>query len=170
MIKRILVFVLTLLSGIMVTWAFNRSFLVTVEPVLSNSAAVFVPKAVATSSSVTIRGMEITVDIARDNATIQKGLSGRLSLSKNHGMLFIFPITAIYQFWMPDMHFPIDIIWISGNTIVGITPNVSNVFDPKNPKFYKSPRSANLVLEVNGGIAKEKKWAVGDIVTFNNIK
>ena len=71
---------------------------------------------------------------------------------------------------MPDMHFPIDMIWISsGKKVVGVSANVSNEFDPANPKFYKPPSPAQYVLEVNAGFASRLGIETGDRVTFTNI-
>ncbi len=42
-----------------------------------------------------------------------KGLSGRDSLCANCAMLFVFENEGDYRFWMRDMKFPIDIIWLN---------------------------------------------------------
>ena len=49
---------------------------------------------------------KISVEVVKDNESIRKGLSGRLSMEEDRGMLFVFSIPGIYRFWMPDMHFP----------------------------------------------------------------
>ena len=41
-----------------------------------------------------------------------KGLSGRDNLADDEGMFFVFEKSDIYPFWMKDMKFAIDIIWI----------------------------------------------------------
>ena len=71
---------------------------------------------------------------------------------------------------MPDMNFPIDIIWINGDKVVGITKNVSNEFDPANPVFYMPPKPAQYVLEVNAGFAESRNINIGDEAVLNNIK
>src|SRR5574344_1605103 len=58
--------------------------------------------------TVEIEGVVVPVDLATSTAAIEQGLSGRESLDPKRGMLFIFERSARYQFWMPDMHFPID--------------------------------------------------------------
>ncbi|MBI2466143.1 MAG: DUF192 domain-containing protein [Candidatus Sungbacteria bacterium] len=120
------------------------------------------------SPYVQINNVKILVEVAKTEAEVQKGLSGRKSLDANRGMLFIFPQPDYYRFWMPNMHFPIDIIWINENRVVGISQNVPNEFDPKNPKFYTPPRPADQVLEVNVGFAQKKNIKVGDDVIFND--
>ncbi len=120
--------------------------------------------------AVTIQGIYIPVELVTSSTAIQKGLSGRKSLDKNEGMLFSFAKPDIYRFWMPDMHFPIDIIWISDNKIVDITSDIPIEFNPGYPIFYSPAEPAQYVLEVNAGFAKEKGIITGNAVKFNNIK
>jgi uncharacterized membrane protein (UPF0127 family) len=127
------------------------------------------PPAAATAS-VKIGSVNIPAEVARTSAEVQKGLSGRLSLDQDKGMLFMFAKADIYSFWMPDMHFPLDIIWISSaKKVVGISADVSNEFDPANPKFYRPPSPAQYVLEVNAGFAAKNGIKIGNSVTFANI-
>jgi len=85
-------------------------------------------------------------------------------------MLFLFAVPGIYRFWMPDMNFPLDIVWIDSNKkVIGISADVSNEFDPANPKFYTPPAPAQYVLEVNAGFASRKNLAVGASVEFTDI-
>jgi len=124
-----------------------------------------------TTPSVKIGKTAIQVEIVKDAKAVQKGLSGRASLDPKGGMLFVFQESAIYRFWMPNMHFPIDIIWIDAEKkIIGISADVSNEFDPSNPRFYSSPLPARYVLEVNAGFAEKNGISVGDEVRFNNIE
>ncbi len=122
-----------------------------------------------TSSIVVIGGTTIPVELERTNAQIQKGLSGRTSLDAGSGMLFLFSKPAIYRFWMPDMHFPIDIIWINSGQIVSISKNVPTTFDPTHPIWYRPTKPAQYVLEVNAGFSAAHHFSAGDSVTFKNI-
>jgi len=119
--------------------------------------------------AVLLGDLEIPVELAVSYAEIQRGLSGRVSLAEDKGLLFIFSRPAIYRFWMPDMNFPIDIIWINEGKIIGINHNVSNDFDPDNPIFYYAPKPAQYVLEVNAGFAEQHGLDVGDNLIFKNI-
>jgi uncharacterized membrane protein (UPF0127 family) len=49
---------------------------------------------------------------------LQKGLSGRKSLASGTGMLFIFPSLSKQSMWMPDMYFPLDVVWLDENLSV----------------------------------------------------
>jgi hypothetical protein len=67
---------------------------------------------------------------------------------------------------MKDMKFPIDIIWISGDEVVGIDENAEP--EPGKPlsdlKIYYPPREIDSVLEVNAGTAEKYNLKVGDTV------
>lgn len=116
------------------------------------------------SSFVKIGETTIPIELATTGAAIQKGLSGRASLAANQGMLFVFSRPDRYRFWMPDMHFPIDIIWINDDKVVDIDADVPNEFDPARPRFYIPSSPARYVLEVNAGFSKNHKIEIGDTV------
>ena len=85
-------------------------------------------------------------------------------------MIFVFSKPDKYRFWMPDMHFPIDIIWTNNGKIVGITENASNEFNPANPIFYTPQKPAQYVLEVNAGFSEKNNINIGDKIILNNIE
>jgi uncharacterized membrane protein (UPF0127 family) len=148
------VFIL-LLSFIFIKYiSFNKNFLNTF---VTNS-----------QKSVIISGKKLLVDIADTPALQTKGLSGRQSLDENQGMLFVFPSEAKQFFWMKDMLFPIDIIWINKDEeIVYIDENAPipepNTADYKLP-LYSSPKAVKYVLEVNAGYSEKYSIKVGDRV------
>ena len=115
---------------------------------------------------VVIGPTHIQVTLAKTDEEKQKGLSGMSLLGDNNGMLFIFSQPYIYRFWMKDMMFPIDIIWINDSKIVDISHNVPNNFDIVGPQFYKPRAPASFVLEVNAGFAAKKGVKIGDAVSF----
>lgn len=112
--------------------------------------------------AVLINETQVLVEVVDTPEAIQKGLSGRLNLDADKGMLFLFPEAKIYKFWMPDMYFPIDIIWISGGKIADIDENVPNEFDSQNPIFYFPSRPVESVLEVNAGFVRKHNVKIGD--------
>lgn len=113
-----------------------------------------------------LRNGEKTIQIERADtlATRIQGLSGRKSLAPDTGMLFIFEKSDIYGFWMPDMYFAIDIIWIDvQKKIVHIEKNVT----PESyPKIFKPTTLAQYVLEVPAGFSDQNTIEVGDEVRF----
>lgn len=119
--------------------------------------------------TVLVGGQEIKVDIADNMLTRERGLSGREKLEENEGMLFIFSYATVQSFWMKDMNFPLDMIWIMDDTIVGITENVPppSKDNPFNLPSYPSPQSVNKVLEVNAGTSARLGLKTGDKVQIN---
>jgi uncharacterized protein len=95
----------------------------------------------------------INLEVADTDAERSLGLSGRTSLESDTGLLFIFEEPGIYSFWMKDMRFPIDIVWIDENWEVvdinrGVRPETyPELFHPVAPVKY--------VLELNSGTAVE---------------
>ena len=115
----------------------------------------------------------LMVEVADTAQTMQQGLSGRASMADGEGMLFNFGATAVYpSFWMKDMDFNLDFIWITQNKIIGITPNVPKP-DCKQPSSdcilpnYYPPSAVNEVLEANAGWAQKNRITVGDAVVLN---
>ena len=66
-----------------------------------------------TSNFVKIKNLIIPVDLAITPNQQAKGLSFRNTLNANQGMLFPFHTPGDYSFWMKDMKFPLDILWIN---------------------------------------------------------
>lgn len=116
-------------------------------------------------SIVEINGKNIPVIIAQSPQDKEKGLSSFVSLDFDKGMLFVYDNYAPRTFWMKGMKFPIDIIWIVDNKVVGVEQNIS---PEQGPDFslYSSQGPVNLVLEVNAGFSKANNIQVGDIVTI----
>lgn len=91
-----------------------------------------------------------------------RGLSGRDGLKEDEGMLFVFDTPSKPGFWMKDMSFAIDIIWIDENgKIVGIERAISPSTYPET--FYPS-RDIKYVLEVKEGFSDRAKVNVGDVL------
>lgn len=117
-------------------------------------------------TSIKIKGQEFRVEIANTPYLRSKGLSGRELLPEDAGMLFVFEDSAVQTFWMKEMKFSLDIIWIRDNRIVGIERNVQP--EPGKSVFslttYHSPAPVNRVLEINAGLSEKYGFEVGDMV------
>ena len=117
----------------------------------------------------TIGTQTLTIDVVDTPAERERGLSGRKELCWECGMFFIFENKQIYTFWMPEMYFDIDIIWISDIKVVDITygakkPDPANFENPK--EIYRPKVPIDKVLEVNSGWVKEKGIEVGDEIKY----
>lgn len=114
---------------------------------------------------VQIGGVSVQVDLATTVAEQAQGLSGRPALASDHGMLFIFPKPAKYLFWMKDMNFPIDMIWLGEDLrVVYIKKNAT---PDSYPRTFGPDENSKYVLEVVSGFADKNNLQVGDSVTFH---
>jgi len=122
---------------------------------------------------VKINNTEIEVEIADTPEKRTKGLSGRDSLDQNKGMLFVFPKESTATFWMKDMRFDLDIIWIRNLKIVKIDKKAKapKAGTPDNKlTLYHSEEPIDYVLEVNSGFADKNNIKVGDKVKLINFQ
>ena len=110
------------------------------------------------------------VEVADTPEGRQQGLSDRPSLAEDRGMLFVYEIPYQYTFWMPRMHFPLDMIWIDSEcAVVDITRDAQPEDEEKirtDPTYYSPRQPALYVLEVNSGIAAASGIDAGDQVSF----
>lgn len=107
----------------------------------------------------------LPVEVAQTQAEIVRGLSYRQSLPESQGMYFFLPNRQVASFWMYEMRFPIDIIWIDNGVIVGIE-NEAPIPSGEDIPTFASPTEVTNVLEVNAGFAKRQGFEVGDKVTL----
>jgi uncharacterized membrane protein (UPF0127 family) len=105
----------------------------------------------------------IPVELAQTNQQRSHGLSFRDSLRPGEGMLFVFPYPDRHTFWMKDMRFPLDIIWIAHNSIVDIKTNLPPGAGDM-PPTYAPTDISEYVLEINAGEAGRYQIKVGDKV------
>jgi uncharacterized membrane protein (UPF0127 family) len=83
-------------------------------------------------------------------------------MPKMHGMLFIFSKVAVHSMWMPDMHFPLDIVWLDDafrvvHVVKGATPCPSRDQCPS----YSSEKPASYAIELNASMADRLGLYVG---------
>lgn len=120
-----------------------------------------------TRTTVKINDVSIEAEIADTPATRTSGLSFREELTDDQGMLFVFDKADYHSFWMKDMNFPIDIIWIHDNHIVDLTKNIPPEKD-KDLTIYKPKNPVKLVLEVNAGFSEKNSFKIGDSVKIKD--
>jgi len=112
---------------------------------------------------VTRNKCSLSLEKVDTDATREKGLSGRSSMPRGSGMLFVFDNIGRQCIWMKDMKFPLDIIWLnSQGNIIKIAENVA-------PSTYPDEfcaKNALLVIEVNAGVAKSHGLTVGTHISL----
>jgi len=109
---------------------------------------------------ITIGDVTLDAEIADDSEKIEKGLMFREMLPENRGMLFIFEEERKYQFWMMNMKFNIDMIWLDANgKVVHIVEDAEPCIDAAHTSLctFTPDEPAKYVLEVNSGFVQKHK-------------
>jgi uncharacterized membrane protein (UPF0127 family) len=102
---------------------------------------------------------ELAVRIANTPTTRAQGLSGTQPLKENEGMFFIFENDDLWGFWMRDMLYPIDIIWLSAQLEV---VHIVHAVPPESyPATFEPEEKARYVLEVPAGFAARHGIGIG---------
>lgn len=137
--------------------------------ILYNPGNIYAPSVSPTplsSSTLSINNKIIEIEIADTPKETQQGLSNRKSLGVNNGMLFVFPTEQIPSFWMKDMHFAIDIIWINKDwKIIDITQNLK---PDTYPQAFSPKQEIKYVLEVNADWTKRNNITIGDVIILKS--
>ncbi len=131
---------------------------------MSNHVSAPAPFAASPAATLTIASTTIEIEYANTPELRTQGLSGRNALPKNSGLLFVFDTEERAGFWMKDMNFPIDILWIDeSRTVVHIERAVT----PESyPHIFYPAAKARYVLEVNAGFVEKHKITVGSFVVL----
>lgn len=117
--------------------------------------------------NVTVNGFVVVAEISATNEQRTKGLSVKDGLAENEAMLFVFDNEAEHTFWMKNMKFPIDIIWIDNDkTVVHIEHNLQPCSSEVLCPTYKPNNNSLYVLETVGGFAEKHDIVKGTTVEF----
>jgi len=120
---------------------------------------------ILTESNIQIGDSTFKVTIADTPRERTKGLSGRKELSSDEGLIFVFEKPGIYPFWMKEMNFPIDIIWIGEDLHIAYIKE--NATPESFPETFTPDTLSLYALEVNTGTVAKKKIKIGDEVFLN---
>lgn len=106
----------------------------------------------------------IQAAVADTEAERNKGLSDKVHITDNHGMLFVFDYDKKWPIWMKDMRVAIDIVWIDADKkVVDVKHNVS---PDTYPSYYEPSGNARYVLEIASGVARRANIEPGVKVQF----
>ena len=113
-----------------------------------------------------INGHVFSLYLAKTPEEQEIGLAKYNKIEQNQGMLFLFAKTDNYSFWMKNMKFPIDIIFIENNKVVDVFQNVP-VSTNDNLPVYTTKTKTNKVLEINASLAKKYNIKIGTEVRLD---
>ena len=138
-----------------ITIAVLVAWFVMLSPFLSDDSG-------AGMRTIHLDGNAISVSVSDTDESRQLGLSGRSALAADEGMLFVFQTDGAYAFWMKDMNFPIDIIWISADD--RIVYMVQHASPDTYPHAFVPSAPARYVLEVSAGYVVQHNVHTGDTI------
>ena len=122
-----------------------------------------------TKVKVIINKIEYNLDVAKTDQERSRGLAKFDSIKNNEGMLFIFDVPGRYSFYMKDMKFNIDIIFLDqSKKVVDMYKNVK-FQDYKNPydyENYKPNFSSKYTIELKEGEIEKTGLKIGDLIDF----
>jgi uncharacterized membrane protein (UPF0127 family) len=102
------------------------------------------------AKQIQIGGQTFVVEVAASPSERERGLSGRALLKPGTGLWFVFPEPDKYGFWMRDMRFPIDLIWVGPELKVAGAVTLQPCVK-RNCSIHYAPSRVAYVLEVNAG-------------------
>ncbi|MBU6370875.1 DUF192 domain-containing protein [Patescibacteria group bacterium] len=124
------------------------------------------------TTTVSIGAAQVQAEIADTDCKRELGLSYRNSLAGGSGMLFVFPNDGFYAFWMKDMAFPLDMVWVGTDlSVVGVAKSVSpatyDASDPQKSQTFGGNWLAEYVIELPAGFADAYGVKVGTKIFFS---
>ena len=132
-----------------------------------------------TLKTVCVKDVCVQAEVVDTDAARQLGLMFRENLPEGRGMLFVFEDEGRYGFWMKNMKFPIDIIWIDKEKrVVDIKPNLFPCQEvresfaggdkEKSCEIFEPRAKALYALEVEVGFCRRNKIKIGDKVSIDD--
>lgn len=110
-----------------------------------------------------VRGACLKIEAAKTPEARTQGLSGREGLAADTAMLFYFDEPGQQCFWMKDMKFAIDMVWLDEDKrVLKVAENVSPQTYPES--FCQA--NAQYVAEVPAGQAQKYNLEIGQQVEF----
>jgi uncharacterized membrane protein (UPF0127 family) len=111
-----------------------------------------------------IETIQLEASIANTTETRTKGLSGTPSLPEGVVKLFVFDESQEWGFWMKDMKYAIDIIWVDAT---GAIVHIEEKVTPASyPMSFLPNKPAKYVIETVFGFVEDYGIKVGDRVVL----
>lgn len=149
-IRLILILVILILSFALIFFLFKKN---TIEIVNENQS----------------KG-NLKVRIADTSKEREVGLSNTKNLNNGTGMLFIHDVVTDSPYWMIDMNYPLDIIFINeSNKIIHIVEDAKPCLNDSDCKLIYSSDKYKYVLEINAGEVGKLNIKIGDTLKTNSL-
>ena len=114
-------------------------------------------------------GTTFDLELALTAQEVSTGLSFRPSLPEDRGMLFLFDEARRPSFWMKNMMFSLDLLYLNETgTVVHVEADAPPCAADPCPT-YPSSEPAIAVLEVNAGVAAAHGIDKGTVLQFERV-
>jgi uncharacterized membrane protein (UPF0127 family) len=168
--QKIIVAVFSFIAACAVVFLIQNTFFKAASPISPRTGSSVVAPLVIAGTAITsansfewsLPGQTTTLLVASTSAEQEQGLSDVASLASTTGMLFVFDQPDNYGFWMKDMQFPLDIIWLDQSfKIIHIE---HNLLPATYPQVFYPGSPAKYVIEVNAGFAEKFSLNTGQMM------
>ena len=106
-------------------------------------------------SSLTINGVEYSIEIAITSKQRSQGLMFRESLDIRQGMLFVYPRPGNHRIWMKNTLIPLSVIWLDHNeTVIEVKILPPCKLDPC--PSYGVSKPAKYIIELSSEVRSVK--------------
>lgn len=111
-------------------------------------------------ASVTIKQLELNIEVAVSEAARRQGLMNRENVPEGTGMLFVYPSERVCRLWMKNTPVPLSAAFIDSQgriTEIVRMPRINSRI------IYESKKKVSFALEVPLGYFEDNGIAAGDI-------
>ncbi|MEA2056996.1 MAG: DUF192 domain-containing protein [Patescibacteria group bacterium] len=116
---------------------------------------------------ISLNEREFEVEVVNTQLSRNQGLGGRSEIGSD-GMLFVFFEKQVPIFWMKDVRFDLDFIWLNEGKIVDLENNVTQhnkgLAEEDLPLLLPNQK-VNMVLEVDSGFIERNGVKIGQKIT-----
>ena len=123
-------------------------------------------------------GVSLRIEYATTSEARERGLGGRTEIQEDYGMLFVFPKSDYYGFWMRDTLVSLDIFWLDnsagggsasgGKGQLAVVSMMTDVATSTYPHVFYPTVPARYVLETASGFARTNNIATGTFLQLKN--
>jgi uncharacterized membrane protein (UPF0127 family) len=112
------------------------------------------------------RTVTVEAEVADTQKAHMTGLMNRPELPPGGGMLFIFPYDQVLGFWMKNVLFPIDIIFVTSDLLIESVHENVPPCDSLPCPTYRSLGKVRYAVEVSAGFCLEYGVLPGNRIEF----
>ncbi len=111
----------------------------------------------------------IVVEVADTSDERALGLMGRAEVPAGTGMVFVYPEPVSNAFWMGNVEVPLSIVWVLGDTVVGLAEMQPCLAADETCPRYSPGTLYTHAVETTGGTFTVAGVQVGDTVTMSGL-